>query len=145
MAHRLFREASAYAIASAIALAFDFALLATQVSLLGLPYIWAAAVSFLAGTLFVYWASVRHIFAYRRIEDARQELVIFVAIGGAGLIVNLAVLYVTVGHFGMHYLLGKCVAASATFSVNFSMRRLLLFSARRATPHDGSTGPGRPA
>jgi len=134
-----------YAIASAIALTIDFALLVTQVSLLGLPYLWASAVSFLAGTVFVYWASVRHVFAYRRIEDARQEIVIFVAIGGAGLIVNLAVMYVTVRHFGMHYLLGKCVASAATFSVNFSLRRLLLFTAWQASRHDGSTGSGRPA
>jgi putative flippase GtrA len=126
---RLYREASAYVAASAVAFGLDFTLLAAQVSLLGLPYLPAAAISFLAGTLFVYWASIRHVFEYRRVEDARHELGIFVTIGALGLVVNLAVLYVVVGQVGLHYLLGKCVAAGATFTLNFALRRWVLFTA----------------
>jgi len=145
METRLVREASAYVIASAIAFAIDFSLLAVQVSLLGVPFLAAATLSFLAGTLFVYWASIRHVFEYRRVEDARRELAIFIAIGVLGLLVNLGVLYVAVETFGLHYLIGKCVAAGATFTLNFALRRTVLFSVWPGLKRERPTDPRRTA
>lgn len=145
MKDRLVREASAYVIASAIAFAIDFSLLAALVSLLGVPYLVAAALSFIVGTLFVYWASIRHVFEYRRVEDARRELAIFVAIGVLGLLVNLGVLAIAVGTFGLHYLVGKCVAAGATFTLNFALRRWVLFTAWPGLDRAGPAGPRRAA
>lgn len=125
---RLLTEASGYALASGIAFALDFALLAVLVSGLGVPYLPAATVSFVAGTLFVYWASVRRIFAARRVHDRRVELLVFMGIGVLTLAVNLGALYAAVEWLGLHYLLGKCCAGMITVGVNFGLRRWLLFT-----------------
>ena len=140
--HKLLRETGAYVAASAAAFGIDFALLAALVALLGVPYLAAAAVSFLAGTAFVYWASVRHIFEYRRLEDARREFALFAAIGVVGLALNLGVMYLAVGVLGLHYLIAKCGAAGATFILNYSLRRLALFTAWPPSGAPASTDPG---
>jgi putative flippase GtrA len=125
---RLLRELGGYVGASAIALGLDICLLALLVSGLGVPYLAAAASSFLAGTLFVYWASVKHVFGYRRLESAGNEFAVFLAIGVVGLTVNLAAMYMGVSKLGLHYLLAKVLAAGFTFLANFAMRRWLLFT-----------------
>jgi putative flippase GtrA len=125
---RLTRELVPYFGASAVGLALDVSLLWLQVSVLGVPYLAAAAISFLAGTVLVYWAAIRHIFAFRRLASARNEFAIFVAIGLVGLAINLGVIHVGVSRLGLHYLVAKGGAAGFTFLANFAMRRLLLFT-----------------
>ena len=82
---RLARELIPYFGASAVGLAIDVSLLWLQVSVIGVPYLAAAAISFLTGTVLVYWASIRHIFGFRRLASARNEFVLFVAVGLVGL------------------------------------------------------------
>ena len=128
LAMRLARELIPYFGASAVGLAIDVSLLWLQVSVLGVPYLAAAAISFLTGTVLVYWASIRHIFGFRRLASARTEFVLFVAVGLVGLAINLGVIYVGVSYLGLHYLVAKIGAAGFTFLANFAMRRLLLFT-----------------
>jgi putative flippase GtrA len=125
---RLARELVPYFGASAVGLAIDVSLLWLQVSVIGVPYLAAAAISFLTGTVLVYWASIRHIFEFRRFASARNEFVLFVAVGLVGLAINLGVIYIGVSRLGLHYLVAKGGAAGFTFLANFAMRRLLLFT-----------------
>lgn len=137
---RLARELLPYIGASGAALALDVSLLWLQVSVIGVPYLAAAAVSFLSGTAFVYWASIRHIFGFRRLASARNEFTVFLSIGLVGLAINLGVIYIGVSRLGLHYLLAKIGAAGFTFLANFAMRRWLLF-----TPWDGARSARPPA
>jgi len=127
------RQAVGYCGASAVAFACDVAVLTGLVSGLGLPYLMAAAISFTAGTVVVYWLSVRHVFDYRRLDDWRREFIIFAALGAVGLLVNLLAMYALVSGLGLHYLVAKVGAAGCTFFVNFISRRWMLFSRRNVT------------
>jgi len=138
----LLRQATGYVGASALAFAIDFLLLSLLVSGLGVPYLAAAAASFMAGTVVVYYASVRHVFDYRRLEDWRQEFAVFAGLGLAGLAVNLAAMYALVSGLGLHYLVAKVGAAGFTFSANFLLRRWMLFSPRKPDEPARSNGTG---
>lgn len=131
----IYREMATYLVASTVAFLLDIGLLAAQVSLLDISYLAAAAVAFLVGTLFLYWASVTHIFGYRKLTDPNQELGIFLGIGVVGLGVNLITMYGLVDGLDLHYLLAKVFAAALTFGVNFGLRRAMLFSRWRGKPH----------
>jgi putative flippase GtrA len=125
----LIREAVLYSAASGVALAVDVGLLWLLVEQAHLHYLLAATVAFLAGTAVVYALSVAAIFRHRRVQDRRVEFSVFAAIGVLGLLVNLTVLKVAVDGFGAHYLVGKFISIFFTFSLNFGLRRTLLFSA----------------
>ena len=125
------REAVAYSAASGIGLAVDLGLLWILVEHAGWHYLLAATASFTAGTAVVYLFSVSLIFRHRRVKDRRLEFGLFALIGVLGVLVNLAVLKTAVDVFGVHYLIGKLASIGFTFSLNFGLRRGLLFSAAR--------------
>jgi putative flippase GtrA len=63
---------------------------------------------------------------FRRLQDQRIEFVGF-AIGCVGLAMNAAVMFIAVKGFGVHFLVGQCIAAGFTFVFNFLARRQRLF------------------
>src|SRR5882672_5410797 len=103
---RLWREFSGYGVASTAALAVDMALLWALVQL-GIQYLAAAALSFTGGAAVAYWLSITLAFRQHRIWDRRVEFLAFVAIGVAGLAINISVIYATVQFLGLHYMLAK--------------------------------------
>lgn len=123
-------EAVFYSMASALALAVDMATLWLLVEWMHWHYLAAATVAFLAGTAIVYVLSVGYIFKHRRVADRRLEFGAFAAIGALGLATNLAVLKVAVDVFHAHFMVGKMCSVVFTFSLNFGLRRLLLFTPR---------------
>lgn len=125
---RFFREVILYGAASSAGLAVDVFLLWALVEHLGLHYLFAASLAFVAGTAVVYALSIRAIFQYRRLKDLRIEFSSFAAIGLLGMLANLIVLRVAVETLGTHYLMGKMLSVVFTFSMNFGLRRYLLFS-----------------
>jgi putative flippase GtrA len=141
---KLLHQAAGYVGASALAFVADISILAVLVSGFGMPYLLAAAISFTAGTVVVYWLSIRHVFDYRRVEGWPREFSIFAALGLVGLAVNLAVMFVLVSGTGMHFLLGKVGAASCTFAVNFLLRRWALFTPRLSDIHGQIDQKGAP-
>jgi putative flippase GtrA len=123
----LVKEAIGYGAASAGALAMDMAVLWLLVRVFDWGYLEAATASFLAGAVVAYALSLKFAFKQHRLRDQRVEFIGFVAIGTAGLAVNLGVISLMIRCFGLHYLLAKCVAAGFTFMCNFIARRQLLF------------------
>jgi putative flippase GtrA len=130
----LLRELPAYVGASAVAFAVDFAILAALVNLAGLRVLLAAAISFVAGGVVLYFLSVRFVFRFRRLSNGAVELPLFVVLGLAGLAVNLAVMHVVSELAHIHFLVAKMGAAVCTFGINFALRRALLFTPLAATP-----------
>ena len=128
------REVVLYSAASGLAMAVDIGLLLVLVEFAGWHYLVSATVGFLAGTAVVYFLSISAIFSHRRVPDRRIEFGVFAAIGIMGLVVNLAVLKIAVDGLGAHYLAGKMASILFTFSLNFGLRRTLLFSARLTYP-----------
>lgn len=126
----MLRESAIYSLGAGAAFAVDFALLYAQVEFLGVHYLVAATLSFLAGTAVVYWVSIRHAFEHRSIEDRRTEFLYFTGIGAAAVLLNLLLMASLVGGLGLHYLVGKIGAATVTFVANLWARKWLLFTRR---------------
>lgn len=124
----LLRESAIYTLGAAGGFSTDIGLLWVLVEKVGLHYLVAATLSFLAGTVVVYWVSVRHAFRFRRIEDRRTEFGYFMSIGAVGIVLNLLLMFALVDWLDLHYLLAKVGAAAITFVTNFGMRRWLLFT-----------------
>ena len=125
---KLMREGARYVAAGGAGFAVDFALYSALIRLAGVHYLLAAPVGFAAGLALVYALSVRWVFAARRLSDARVEFAIFAAIGLAGMALNEGILYAGVDGAGLSYELAKLVSGALVFGVNFTLRKLLLFT-----------------
>jgi putative flippase GtrA len=123
----LFKEASGYGVASAVALAVDVTILWVLVRFFGWDYLIAATVSFLAGANIAYVLSLKLAFKQHRLRNRAAEFISFVAIGTVGLAINVTIISLAVRYVGLAYLAAKCLAAGFTFLFNFVARRQLLF------------------
>lgn len=127
VAQELFR----YACASALALVADVGVLVIGVDLLGVHYLLAAAAGFTVGVSVAYALSIRWVFVHRSQPSPRQELLIFAAVGVAGLLANEIILYAAVDGLAWNYKPAKAVSAGCVFLFNFALRKILLFTRLR--------------
>ncbi len=121
------REVVRYLAASVAALSLDAALLWAGVERVGLPVWLAGSVAYLAGLVLIYVLSVRWVFARRAFRDARDEFVLFAALGLLGLMLNALTLFVGTA-LGLALPLAKAASAGIGFTANFVTRKVLLFS-----------------
>jgi len=126
------KELLGYCAASACAFFIDLSVLWALVHFLSWGYLPAATASFLLGSVVAYQLSTTIAFNQHRLTSQKTEFASFVAIGGVGLLVNGAVIFIGTNFLGMHYLIAKCVAAGFTFTTNFVLRRQLLFVSQTA-------------
>lgn len=131
---KLALELFGYGVASAVALGVDMGILKALVSWAGWHYLVAATVSFTVGAVVAYMLSVKLAFGSRTVTNRSVELLVFVALGVVGLLVNAAVIAVFVSFVGLAVLQAKLVAAVCTFLTNFTLRRALLFTPRKVQP-----------
>jgi len=121
-------EGTRYLLASAVAFGVDFAAYVALIRLAGWHYLLAAPAGFAFGLLAIYVLSIRWVFRVRRLRDTRLEFAMFAAIGLLGMAVNEAVIYAAVEHAGLSFELAKVASAAVVFSINFTLRKLLLFT-----------------
>jgi putative flippase GtrA len=126
------REPLAALMVAVCALGCDALTLHLLVGLAHVGYLSAATLSFLLGTLVSWALSIRWVFRYRRMASHTMELCLYVGLGVIGLGLNDLVIYLAVGFFNLHYLIGKACAAATTFFCNYLLRKFVLFSPRFA-------------
>ncbi len=116
-----------YGLCSAAALALDWGLLVLLVKL-GVNYLAAAGMSFMAGMALAYAGSILFVFRGRRARRLRAEIAGFLAIGLAGLALNQLLIFLFVHCGGLDVVLAKAPTAAFVFMFNFLLRRALLFA-----------------
>ncbi|MDB5954971.1 GtrA family protein [Ramlibacter sp.] len=124
---RLVWEFLRYFGCSAVALGADGGLYALGLRL-DVPYPIAAAIGFISGLWIAYSLSVRFVFGERRLRDERAELLVFAAIGVAGLLLTELLLWLLVGHAHWNAGYAKLASAGFVFCFNFGARKALLFT-----------------
>jgi len=121
-------ESSRYFGAAVLALGLDAGSLWFLTSYCGWNYLLAATTTFVGGGVLLYALSVSFVFNHRRTTKRTVELPSFVALGLAGLAVNLIVIRFGVEAVRLSLMHAKLAAAVCSFGVNFALRRVLLFS-----------------
>ena len=112
---------------AAAALAADVLVLQLAVVYGGWHYLLAACAGFVVGVAVNYALAIRFVFRFRRLHSVPGEFAVFVLVGVVGLALNAALMAFAVEVLHRHYLVGKALAAAATFLFNFEARRRLLF------------------
>ncbi len=114
-------------IVSVIALIVDFSTLVFTKEKLGINYLVAATLGFLAGVVVNYILSVRWVFTKRQLASKHIEFAIFVVICGVGLALNLLIIAGLVEWLSFDYRIAKLIAVILVFFWNFLMRKKVLY------------------
>lgn len=121
-------EFGRYLLVGGVAFAADFLALWALVSLGGLHYLPATMLAFILGVWVNYQLSIRWVFVYRAVGLTSVEFIVFLLVGVIGLAASLGAMSLFTGWLGMHYLLAKAIATVLTLLINFTGRKLLLFT-----------------
>lgn len=113
---------------SVLALLLDMLVFSLLLRLAELPWWLAVTAGFIAGAVFLYFASVKWVFGSRSLQARpRAEFISFVGIGLAGLAVTQLVMYIGIELLALYPEVVKLCAAGVTFIFNFILRKALLF------------------
>ena len=105
----------------------DFGALYIFTEYLHIYYLTSACLSFTAGTIVNYLISVFWVFQKRNLKNRSLEILIFVAIGIIGLILNLLIIWMLTEKSGIHYLASKIISTILVYCWNFFARKLILY------------------
>ncbi len=118
-----------YLVAGGLGFVLDYATLALCYEILGLHYLVAAALGFLAGLIFVYISSNKLVFSQRRMEArAWLEFLIFALIGIIGLGLTLLFMWIFVDVCHIYPLISKLITTALVLLWNFFARKIILYS-----------------
>lgn len=117
-----------YLIAGTLAFLADLALFLALIRFAEARPVIAALAGYGAGLMVAYVLSVRWVFGFRRLTARRAEFAYFAAIGVIGLGVNVAVIGLLTEEWRVDSLIAKLIATGMTFTFNFALRKLMLFS-----------------
>lgn len=125
-----FGEVTRYALISALALLLDFGVMAALVRLAGWPPVGASAAGFACGMVLAYGLSGRWAFREHDHREGWRGLLVFSVIGGGGLAVNSALVWIGVAAIGLAWPVAKLCAAAGSFIFNYTLRKRLLYVAK---------------
>lgn len=124
---RLLAQIVKFGIVGVVATVLDFLVLYVLADFIGLHYLTAAALAFVAATLFNYAASMRFVFTSRfSAAEKHQELLLFVTLSVVGLGLNQVLMWLFVDQVVLHYLVAKVAATVFVMAWNFISRKIWL-------------------
>ncbi len=104
----------------------DFSLLIFLTEVISLHYLLSATISFICANIFNFYFSKKWTFQNTSSRYIRQYMV-FVLVGGTGLVINNYILYFSVENLYIHYILGKVIATALVMIWNFFMNKYVTF------------------
>lgn len=119
---------SKYIIAGGMAFFIDFATLSFLYKVLGVHYIAATAIGFIAGLVSAYITSNKWVFEQRRFVHATcVEFAIFAAVGIVGLGLTVLLMWIFVDGVSLHPLIAKLITTALVLIWNFGARKWILY------------------
>ena len=117
-----------YFVVGATAAAVDISLFLFLATYADIGYLWAAAISFVLGTLVNYWLSVAY--AFRKATKYRRhiEMAFIYLVSGIGLGLHQAILFGFVAKAGVALFPAKLGATVLVFIWNYWSRRQFIFA-----------------
>lgn len=122
---KMARQFSLYFSAALVGYLVDFGVLIASKELLGLHYLLAAALGFIAGLVVVYILSDKYVFSNPKIASKGANFALFGVIGVIGLGVLSLFMWLFTDVVGLAYVLSKVVATVFVYTWNFFARRAL--------------------
>ncbi|GAB4112476.1 MAG: hypothetical protein Fur0019_18930 [Tibeticola sp.] len=125
---RALSEVSRYALISALALLLDIGVMAALARFFDWPLVAASAVGFTCGMVMAYRLAGRWAFRGHAHREGWRGLLVFSVIGGGGLAVNSALVWIGVAAAGLAWPVAKLGAATGSFIFNYALRKRMLYA-----------------
>ena len=114
-----------FVIVGGIATIIDYIIFFTLHELLKVPTLPSNITSFTISVIYNYIASVKWVFDVKK-DDPKKQFVIFLILSIIGLLINTAIVYVTIDILKWYSLICKVIATGIVMVFNFITRKIFL-------------------
>ena len=115
-----------FGIVGGIATVIDFVFLYIFREFCHFPVLVSNTLSFCISVIYNYTASVKWVFDVNKEKDAKKQFIIFIVFSVIGLLLNNAIMWVTVDFLSIYYMLAKIIATVIVMVFNFVTRKIFL-------------------
>ena len=120
-----------YFVIGGLAATLDLFIFFIAITFIGLPWLVAGITSFVAATVLNYFLSVRYAFESEARFSRKMEFMLVFAASGAGLIINLLLLWLFIEKIGYAPMVSKVLATAGGFFWNYNVRKNFIFKAAK--------------
>ena len=96
-------------------------------------YLWSSVFSSLCAGGINYLLSTIWVFNQSKVKNKPLEFILFTAIGGLGLILNVFFLWILTDCIGLYYMFSKVIAMILVFTLIFLIRKYVLFTTKKTS------------
>ncbi len=96
-------------------------------------YLWSSVFSSLCAGGINYLLSTIWVFNQSKVKNKPLEFILFTAIGGLGLLLNVFFLWILTDCMGIYYMFSKIVAMILVFTLIFFIRKYVLFTTKKTS------------
>lgn len=115
-----------FGIVGGTAFVIDFVFLYVFREFCHFPVLVSNTLSFCISVIYNYIASVKWVFDVNKEKDAKKQFIIFIVFSVIGLLLNNAIMWVTVDFLSIYYMLAKIIATVIVMVFNFVTRKIFL-------------------
>ena len=115
-----------FTIVGGIATVIDFVFLYIFREFCHFPVLVSNTLSFCISVIYNYTASVKWVFDVNKEKDAKKQFIIFIVFSVIGLLLNNAIMWLTVDFLSIYYMLAKIIATVIVMVFNFVTRKIFL-------------------
>ena len=115
-----------FTIVGGIATVIDFVFLYIFREFCHFPVLVSNTLSFCISVIYNYIASVKWVFDVNKEKDAKKQFIIFIVFSVIGLLLNNAIMWLTVDFLSIYYMLAKIIATVIVMVFNFVTRKIFL-------------------
>ena len=115
-----------FAIVGVVATLIDFLFLYIFREFFKFPVVLANTLSFVISVIYNYTASVKWVFDVNKEKSAEKQFITFIIFSVIGLLINDLIMWISVDHLNIYYLLAKIIATLIVMVFNFVSRKIFL-------------------
>ena len=123
--NKLLMQIIKFVIVGGIATIIDYIIFFILHELLKVPTLPANVISFTVSVIYNYIASVKWVFDVKK-EDPKKQFIIFLILSIIGLLINTAIVYVTIDLLHWYSMICKIIATGIVMVFNFITRKIFL-------------------
>lgn len=120
------KQIGRFVVVGGLAFLVDYSVLWALVDLLEVNYLFASTLSFAVSVVFNYVLSTFWVFDCAKDGNKVGNFIVFVVMSVIGLLLNLAIMWLTVDVLEIYYLVAKVVSTAIVMVYNFVSRKMIL-------------------